>query len=214
MKKVFLLGLFILSSYTLFAQAQSGLPAPPPPISTIQPNSISAAPVQASKASIIRQKGNALATNSIMDNMATMENFSKFFKVVELAGLIETFRSAGPITIFIPDNDAFDKMPKGKLDTLLRADHRPELIAFITYHAIPGKFNAQKIAKQAITHKNSATFTTLSGSKLYAKVDAAKTLTLTDETGRESTITQSDMKQSNGMLFTISEVLITKNKVL
>jgi len=97
---------------------------------------------------------------------------------------------------------------------LLRPDHRPELIAFITYHAIAGKFNSRKIAQQAITHKNGAAFTTLSGGKLYARVDALKTLILTDELGREITVTQSNIAQSNGMLFVINDVLITKNKVL
>jgi uncharacterized surface protein with fasciclin (FAS1) repeats len=203
----------ILLSHTLFSQTTIVTPAPAP-TNAILPNTTKSAPAQPTRPDNPGKERTAISSsNSIMDNIAKMKNFSKFLNALQIAGLSETFKSVGPITLFIPDDEAFEKMSKGKLDTLLRADHRYELIAFITYHAVSGKINSRNIMRQIVTHKNGATFTTLSGGKLTAKTDAGKII-LIDEAGRQSTISQSDITQSNGMLFVIDTVLLPKNRLI
>jgi uncharacterized surface protein with fasciclin (FAS1) repeats len=213
MKRSFLLVFTILMSHTLFSQTTTVTPAPSP-TNAILPNTTKSAPAQPTRPDNPGKERPAIsASNSIMDNIARMKSLSKFLNALQIAGLSETFRSVGPITLFIPDDEAFEKMSKGKLDTLLRADHRYELIAFITYHAVSGKINSRNIIRQIATHKNKATFTTLSGGKLTAKTDAGKII-LIDETGRQSTINQNDITQSNGMLFVIDTVLLPKNRLI
>jgi uncharacterized surface protein with fasciclin (FAS1) repeats len=208
MKRPGLLAIFIFFTATIFAQT-----LPPPnsitaPINTIQPNTVNSAP-----AHVTAKRSAAVTINTITDNIATTKTLSSFYKLVQAAGLTETFKSAGPITLFAPDNQAFEKMPKGKLDTLLMPNHKYELIAFITYHAIAGKINSKNIISQIGKHKNVATFTTLSGGKLTAKLGADHHLILFDETGSQSMVTQSDIIQGNGVLFVISGVLIPKNRL-
>jgi len=214
MRKTILFALLIFNTIALFAQT-----APiTPPVTTVRPTTVNSAPASKPNpnnpfARPDKDKAAMLPGNTISDNIANMKTFTKFYNALQIAGLTETFKSAGPITLFIPDDDAFEKMPKGKLDTLLRTDHRPELIAFITYHAIPGKITSGNIARQINKHKNTATFTTLSGGKLTAKINPDRTIVLIDEGGKECTVSQSNITQSNGMLFVIDGVLAPKNRL-
>jgi len=210
MKKLVLCAFLILNAAVLFAQAIPPSITTTAPITTVMPNTTRSAPSKSSGS----HKSALPSTDNITDNIAKMETLSKFFHALELAGLTETFKSKGPITIFVPDDQAFDKMKPGKLDTLLKPAHQPELIAFITYHAIAGAITSKNLARQIKARKNAATFTTLAGSKLTAKIDAGRNIILTDETGGESTISKFDMAQSNGMLFIINNVLVPKPKLL
>lgn len=206
--------LLLINTVLVFGQNQTPVTGPPPP-PNIHPNTVESSPMLiAKKDAPGRLKTVKLEANNIGENIANDNSYSRFYKAVQQAGLSETFKSAGPITIFLPDNAAFQKMPKGKLDTLMRDDHKLELIAFITYHAIPGKFTAHQLTKQIAKQKSLAKFKTLSGVPLKAKLDAAHNIILIDEFGKESTITQSNIKQSNGMMFIISDVLMSKNHMI
>ncbi len=148
----------------------------------------------------------------IGDNLSMVKNFSKFYKLMDAAGLTETFRSRGPITVFIPGDEVMAKLSAGKIDSLLKMDNLPELIALVSYHAIPGKLTLGKIAKQIDGKTGLATFTTLSGGKLYAKRDGGR-LILIDETGNQSIITRNGIKQHNGLFSIIDRVLQPKERL-
>lgn len=150
----------------------------------------------------------------ITDNLNMAKTFSKFYNLMDAAGLAETFRSRGPITIFVPDDQAFAKLSTGKTDSLLMHNNLPQLLALVTYHAIPGKLTLGKIAKQIDGKTGLATFTTLSGGKLYAKYDGNRNLVLVDETGHQSIITRDGIKQHNGLFNVIDTVLQPKNRLL
>ncbi|RZA01856.1 MAG: fasciclin domain-containing protein [Sphingobacteriaceae bacterium] len=148
----------------------------------------------------------------IGDNLSMVKNFSRFYKLMDAAGLTETFRSRGPITVFIPGDEVMAKLSAGKIDSLLKMDNLPELIALVSYHAIPGKLTLGKMAKQIDGKTGLATFTTLSGGKLYAKRDGGR-LILIDETGNQSIITRNDIKQHNGLFSIIDRVLQPKERL-
>lgn len=208
MKKPVLLALFIFNACYLSAQTTVGTLPTIQPYNHIQPHTVAAAPSRPGN-----NKPAIPLSNTITDNIARNNTLSKFFKALQIAGLSETFKSKGPITLFAPDDQAFDKITKGKLDTLLKPAHKPELIALITYHAIAGNLTSKNIIKQINAHKNTATFTTLSGGILTAKLDASHNIIFTDEMGGQSMIIQRDIKQDNGSLFIINTVLVSKNRL-
>ncbi|MGZ3754196.1 MAG: fasciclin domain-containing protein [Mucilaginibacter sp.] len=176
---------------------------------TIRPNTTKSAPPSGVK----NKKPAVISTTDITSNMMRMPMLSNFFKAVQAANLTETLKSKGPITIFVPNDTAFDKLPPGIMDTLSKPSHLPDLIALVTNHAIPGKLTAKTIARQIKTHKNNIVFTTLAGSKLIAKLDDNGNIVLMDETGGRCTVTETNHEQSNGELFIINTVLIPKNKL-
>ena len=149
----------------------------------------------------------------IADNLSMVKTFSRFYKLMETAGLTETFRSRGPITVFVPGDEVLSKLSAGKTDSLLRMDNLPELIALVSYHAIPGKLTLGKILGQIDKKTGMASFTTLSGGKLYAKYDGSRNLVLVDETGHQSIITRDGIKQNNGLFNVIDTVLQPKKRL-
>lgn len=215
MRKAALIVLLFINCFSALAQTQSSTVTGPPPPPSIHPNTVESSPILVLKKDAPgREKSTVVESNTIADNIKNSGSYSQFYKLIEQAGLSETFKSAGPITLFLPDNVAFEKMPKAKLDTLMRSDHQLELVAFVTYYAIPGKLNAHNIEKQIKKKKNLAVFKTVSGAQLKAKLDAANHIVLVDELGHESTITMINIKQSNGMMFVISDILLPKNHMI
>lgn len=153
-----------------------------------------------------------LPADDIVTNITRVKELSTFLKIMQAAGLTETFISKGPVTLFVPTNSAFAKLSAGKLDTLLMPEHKYDLIALITYHAIAGKITSKDIAHQISANNGLATFTTLTGNRLTAKIDANRNIVLVDENGGQSIISKFDIEQNNGLIHLVNAVLIPKFK--
>jgi len=155
-----------------------------------------------------------LANLNIIENISRSKDYSILLNAIKATGLTETFESKGPITIFAPTNSAFEKLPHGKLDSLLLPGNKYRLSSLITYHAIAGKVSIKDIAKNIRNHKGTATFITLAGSKIAATIDANRNIVLTDETGGRCVISRFDIAQKNGMLHVVNSVFIPKARVI
>ena len=150
------------------------------------------------------------SSNDIVENIAQSKEYTTLASVIGNAGLTETFKSKGPITVFAPTNQAFDKLPAGQLDTLLKPNHKLDLSYLLTYHAIAGRLTARDIARKINANNGEAEFTTIAGSKLTAKIDGNRNIVLVDENGNESIISKFDIPQSNGILHIVTAVLMPK----
>jgi uncharacterized surface protein with fasciclin (FAS1) repeats len=152
------------------------------------------------------------SSNNIIVNISSASNFSVLANAIQAAGLTDTFNSGNPITIFAPDNKAFEKLPSGRLDSLLLPAHKTELTNLLSYHAITGKITSKDIERQIKAGNGQATFTTLSGSILTARINKNRNIILTDDSGAQSVISVLDVQQSNGILFVIMSVLMPRAK--
>lgn len=187
--------------------AQDGPPAP-----RVDSTSLDK-PRKVSKSELKRIEGTGMVPAKDIDaNIRNTKNLSEFYAAIKKGGLAETFRSKGPLTAFVPDNEALNHMPKGKLDTLLQADHKYELIALIMYHTLGGKVTAGDIARQINAGKGKAILTTLTGNKLTASFDEKKNIVLIDDNGGKCTIKRSNLEQLNGLVHLVDAVLIPKFK--
>ncbi|MDN5284840.1 MAG: fasciclin protein [Mucilaginibacter sp.] len=155
-----------------------------------------------------------LPTNNIVQNLELSKDLSAFYNFAKIANLLDTYNTKGPITAFIPVNEAFGNLPVDKLDSLNKPSHVWELTEILTYHAIAGSLSAKDIQKQIIEHKGIATFTTLNGAKLTAKIDANRNIVLEDENGGQSIISRFDIKQNNGILHIVNKVLLPKTRTI
>lgn len=152
------------------------------------------------------------STDDLVENIAKSDEYTILLKAIEQAGLVETFKSKGPITLFAPTNQAFDKLPASELDTLLSPTHKLDLSYLLTYHAVAGKLTAHDIAKKINAGNGEATLTTIAGSKLTAKIDSNRNIVLIDENGGESIIKKFDIRQRNGLLDVVTGVLMPEMK--
>ena len=64
---------------------------------------------------------------------------------VKAAGLVETLQGDGPFTVFAPTNEAFDKLPKGTVETLLKPENKQMLSSILTYHVVASKLDSKTL---------------------------------------------------------------------
>lgn len=146
-------------------------------------------------------------TKNIVENAVNSKDHTTLVAAVKAAGLVETLKGKGPFTVFAPTNAAFDKLPKGTVETLLKPENKTMLQDILKYHVVAGKMNASDIAKAIKGGKGKAKLTTVEGGKLTAMMKG-KDLILTDEKGGMSKVTIADVNQSNGVIHVVDTVLM------
>ncbi len=207
-KQLLILVIFLVASTAAFAQQTGGTGSVRGATDTVRSPA-----AQQGKVKMV----NGTAMNSgqdVMYNFSQSPDYSMFIKAVRAGGLIETFRSRGPITVFVPDNVAFNSFGAGQMDSLLKQNHLLELDNLVTYHAVKGTVSAKDIAKLIKDNNGQAEILTIAGGKLTAHIDANRNIVLVDENGGESIISTFDIPQSNGMAHLITKVLVPKYKVI
>ena len=128
---------------------------------------------------------------------------------VKAAGLVDTLKGPGPFTVFAPTNAAFAGLPAGTVDTLLKPENKGMLTSVLTYHVVPGKWDAAAIAKMIADGKGTANIKTVAGGMQTVK-SSGSSIVLTDEKGGMATVTIADVYQSNGVIHVIDKVLMPK----
>src|SRR5215210_7134168 len=86
-------------------------------------------------------------TKDIVDNAVNSADHTTLVAAVKAAGLVPTLKSKGPFTVFAPTNAAFDKLPAGTVEMLVKPENKAMLTKILTYHVVAGKYDAKKIAK-------------------------------------------------------------------
>lgn len=146
-------------------------------------------------------------TKDIVSNAVNSKDHTTLVAAVKAADLVETLQGEGPFTVFAPTNSAFEKLPEGTVSTLLKKENKEKLQAVLTYHVLAGKYNAKAIAKAIKKGDGKAVFTTVNGSELTAMMDG-DTIVLKDTSGNTSTVTITDVNQSNGVIHVVDTVVL------
>lgn len=88
-----------------------------------------------------------LPSKDIIDNAVNSKDHTTLVAAVKAAGLVDTLKGPGPFTVFAPTNAAFDALPAGTVDTLLKPENKAMLTTVLTYHVVPGKWDAAALSK-------------------------------------------------------------------
>lgn len=148
-------------------------------------------------------------SKNIVENAMNSKDHTTLVAAVKAAGLVETLQGKGPFTVFAPTNAAFDKLPKGTVETLLKPENKKMLQSVLTYHVVAGKMNAKDIAAAIKKGNGKAMLKTVQGGTLTAWV-MGKDLYITDENGNKAKVTIADVNQSNGVIHVIDAVVTPK----
>lgn len=143
----------------------------------------------------------------IVDNAMNSKDHTTLVAAVKAAGLVDTLKSKGPFTVFAPTNAAFDMLPAGTVDMLLKPENKAMLTKVLTYHVVAGKMDSKAIMKAIKKGNGKAMLKTVAGGMLTAMMEGDK-LVLTDEKGGKSTVTIADVRQSNGVIHVVDTVLM------
>lgn len=148
-----------------------------------------------------------LASKDIIDNAVNSADHTTLVAAVKAAGLVETLKGKGPFTVFAPTNAAFDKLPAGTVDTLLKPENKGMLSKILTYHVVAGRLDSKAIAKLIKAGNGKTTLKTVSGGTLTAWM-SGDSLMLQDEKGGTSTVSIANVYQSNGVIHVVDTVLL------
>ena len=147
---------------------------------------------------------------NIIENAVNSKNHTTLVAAVKAAGLVETLQGKGPFTVFAPTNDAFENLPAGTVDALLRPESKSKLTSILTYHVLAGKYDFNALEKLIKEGKGMAVLQTVSGGKLTFMMNGPHNIILKDENGNVANITVYDVMQSNGVIHVIDSVVLPK----
>ena len=145
--------------------------------------------------------------SNIIETATNAGAFKTLVAAVQASGLGATLSGPGPFTVFAPTNAAFDKLPAGTVDMLLKPANQDQLKKVLTYHVVPGRITSSKLASMIKKGGGQATLKTVEGGTLTAMMDGSN-IVLKDEKGGTSTVTQADVMQKNGVIHVIDTVLM------
>ena len=141
------------------------------------------------------------AEKTIVETAAANKDFSTLVAAVKSAGLVETLSGDGPFTVLAPTNAAFEKLPKGTVETLLKPENKEKLASILKYHVIASKAMAADVIKM-----DGDDVKTVEGGKVKIKVVGGKVMI------NKATVTKTDIPCSNGVIHVIDTVLMPPAK--
>ena len=142
-----------------------------------------------------QQAQDTVETADIVDTAINAGSFKTLVAAVKAADLVETLKGKGPFTILAPTDEAFEKLPKGTLESLLKEENRDKLKKILTYHVISGNVKSTDVVK--LTEAATAM-----GDKIVIK--AKDDIVMFND----SKLVKADIECSNGVIHVIDTVLI------
>jgi uncharacterized surface protein with fasciclin (FAS1) repeats len=138
---------------------------------------------------------NMVPSKDIIDNASASADHTTLVAAVTAAGLVETLKGPGPFTVFAPSNEAFNKLPAGTVDKLLKPEMKADLTKVLTYHVVPGSFKSSDL-------KDGQKLKTVQGEELTIGYKDSKWSV------NGANITTADVISSNGVTYVIDAVLM------
>jgi uncharacterized surface protein with fasciclin (FAS1) repeats len=145
---------------------------------------------------------------NIIQNAVNSADHTTLVAAVKAAGLVDTLEGPGPFTVFAPTNEAFDKLPAGTVDSLLKPENKSLLTKVLTYHVVTGRLSSSDLLKKIRDGNGTAELTTVEGGKLWVMLHDGKRIMLKDEKGGTALVTIADVFQSNGVIHVIDTVVM------
>lgn len=131
----------------------------------------------------------------IVDIAASDDQFSTLVAAVTAAGLVDTLKGDGPFTVFAPTNAAFEALPAGTVETLLKPENKDQLVKILTYHVVPGAVTSDQLAGKR------ADVATVQGQTVH--IDGRSGVKV-----NRARVTTADIIASNGVIHVIDQVLL------
>jgi transforming growth factor-beta-induced protein len=137
------------------------------------------------------------AEKDIVDTAVGAGKFTTLVAAVKAAGLVDTLKGEGPFTVLAPTDEAFEKLPKGTVETLLKPENKKKLAAILTYHVIKGKNMAADVVKL-----DGKKVKTVEGKSVKIEVAGSDVMI------NDAKVVKTDISCTNGVIHVIDTVLL------
>jgi uncharacterized surface protein with fasciclin (FAS1) repeats len=144
---------------------------------------------------------------NIIENAVNSKDHTTLVAAVQAAGLVETLQGKGPFTVFAPTNAAFDKLPAGTVETLLKPENKDQLVKILTCHVVAADAMSDAINQMIKDDGGKHVVKTVGGCEFTVENRGGK-IKIMDGQGNFATVTIADVKQSNGVIHVIDKVLL------
>jgi uncharacterized surface protein with fasciclin (FAS1) repeats len=134
-------------------------------------------------------------TPDIVALASSNDDLSTLVSAVQAAGLVETLQGDGPFTVFAPTNAAFEALPEGTLENLLKPENKQQLADILTYHVVSGEVMSTDLS-------DGMTAETVEGSEIEVGIDG-ESVTISG-----ATVVAADVDASNGVVHVIDQVIL------
>lgn len=142
------------------------------------------------------------AADDIVDTAVKAGSFTTLVAAVKAAGLVDTLKGKGPFTVFAPTDEAFSKLPKGTVESLLKPENKKKLASILTYHVVPGRYDAARI-----TSSKAKQFGLKSAQGSNIAVDLRRGVKVSG-----ANVVKTDVGASNGVIHVIDRVIMPPAK--
>jgi len=124
-------------------------------------------------------------------------SFNTLIAAAQAAGLVDTLKGDGPLTVFAPTDEAFAALPEGTVENLLKPENKDQLTAILTYHVVAGQVMSTDL-------KDGQKAPTVNGQALTVDLDGGAKV-------NEASIVKADIAAENGVIHVIDKVLLPKS---
>jgi uncharacterized surface protein with fasciclin (FAS1) repeats len=146
-------------------------------------------------------------SRNIVENAVNSRDHTTLVAAVKAAGLVPTLQSDGPFTVFAPTNAAFNMLPKGTVEGLLKPEMKDQLTGVLTYHVVSGRYSAADLMKMIKAGGGMASIKTVQGEELRVMMKG-KGIAVKDSKGGIAMVTTKDVFQKNGVIHVVNKVLM------
>ncbi len=146
-------------------------------------------------------------SRNIVENAVNSKDHTTLVAAVKAAGLVATLESPGPFTVFAPTNAAFNKLPAGTVDGLLKPENKSKLTAVLTYHVVAGSLDSKALMQKVKEGHGKAVLKTVQGEEITIWLKGHN-LMVKDTKGNSAMVTIKDVYQKNGVIHVIDTVLM------
>ena len=147
--------------------------------------------------------------NSIASKAKATEDLSTLTTALEAAELDAMLSEPGNYTVFAPSNNAFSKLPSGTIDELVKPENKEQLANLLKYHVVSGSLTSDKFAAAIKGANGKYAFKTVKGEELTAMMDGDQ-FVIMDSRGKKANVVQGNVEASNGIVYVIDNVLMSK----
>jgi len=149
------------------------------------------------------------AQKDVVDIAIGSKDHTTLVAAVKAAGLVETLKGKGPFTVFAPTNAAFDKLPKGTVENLLKSENKAALSGVLTYHVVSGNISSKALVELIKKGGGKVVVKTVNGQELTASLNGKK-VEIKDANGGVATVIVADLAGSNGVVHVTDAVSLPK----
>ena len=147
---------------------------------------------------------------NIVQNAVNSKDHTTLVAAVKAAGLVSTLEGKGPFTVFAPTNMAFDALPEGTVQNLLKPENKQQLVKVLTYHVVPGRYTKHDLENLIRKHGGKARIKTVEGGMLTFMMNGPQNIQIQDSSGGVADISTYDVIQKNGVIDVVDRVLLPK----